>query len=140
MYTMIKTISKPLDQYFLPRKIPKSLPAFSTEPKPALGHVLTPKSNSQLKILKPKRPLWRASQKDLKQWQDDLDRISKEESSVKRSLKSLNLKFQNIISKKHENLLNTEEIEEKKQKEIERSLVYIDGLLKDIRKKYKNHI
>ena len=41
--------------------------------------------------------------------------------------------------KKYQNSLDNELIEDKKQKEIERSLVHIDSLLKGLRKKNKLH-
>ena len=73
------------------------------------------------------------------QWQEDLDRINKEEISIKRSIKEINAKYQLSIMKKQQNSFDQESIEDKKQKELERSLAYIDDLLRGLRKRYKFH-
>ena len=91
------------------------------------------------KLIKPKKTPWKASQKDLKHWKDELAKINKEELAIKRTIKELNAKFQVITMKKYQNSLDNELIEDKKQKEIERSLVHIDSLLKGLRKKNKLH-
>ena len=85
-----------------------------------------------------KKVLWKVSQKDLKQWQDDLERISKEELALKRSLKDINFRYQYLIEKNHEKFHESEPPEDKKQKELERSLMFLSTLLNSMRKRQKN--
>ena len=116
----------------------KVLPTFTVNSKVELTPLII-SSNFKIQKCKPKKIVWRASQKVLKQWQEDLDRINKEEISIKRSLKEINTKYNLSIVKKQNKSLDQEFIEDKKQKELERSLAYIDDLLKGVRKRQKFH-
>ncbi|OMJ69317.1 hypothetical protein SteCoe_32999 [Stentor coeruleus] len=89
---------------------------------------------------KQKRLIWRATQKELRQWDEDLGRINKEEASLKKTLKNLNMKYQKIIATRYEKANTVSYEEDRKQKELERSLAYIDNLLKGLKKKNKNKI
>ncbi|OMJ95178.1 hypothetical protein SteCoe_1556 [Stentor coeruleus] len=97
-------------------------------------------SPSLTRVEKPKlkKLIWRASQKDLKQWEEDLSRISKEEAFIKKTIRDLNVKYQKIIACRCEKDKEVSTVEDKKQKELERSLAHIDNLLRGTRKKYKN--
>jgi hypothetical protein len=81
-----------------------------------------------------KKAFMRAPQSDIKQWQKDWERINKEEMAVRRNIKAMNAKYQQVMVKFHESL-QEKEPGERKQKELERSLIMLDGLLKGIKKK-----
>ena len=125
-------------QRFFKTSSQRVLPIATIGSKAGLTPLISP-VNFRLQKTKPKKIVWRASQKDLKQWQEDLDRINKEEISIKRSIKEINAKYQLSIMKKQQNSFDQESIEDKKQKELERSLAYIDDLLRGLRKRYKFH-
>jgi predicted RNase H-like nuclease (RuvC/YqgF family) len=117
-----------------------TLPIFSDitkSLKPQKSPSQSPKSLKQLQQ-KPKKPIWKATQKEINEWRDELQRINKEELSIKKTLKELNLKYQQMLQKKIESPISIMSIEDKKQKELERSLIYIDSLLKNLRKKKNN--
>ena len=112
----------------------KKLPQSLSQNLPSISSVLTPTSFRNTKL---KRVVLRASQKEIRQWQEDLDRINKEEMSLKKNIKELNAKYEKIVMRKRRNSGNEEKVADKKQKELERSLLYIDGLLKELRKKHR---
>mmetsp|Transcript_22187 Transcript_22187/g.21884 ORF Transcript_22187/g.21884 Transcript_22187/m.21884 type:complete len:84 (-) Transcript_22187:41-292(-) len=67
-----------------------------------------------------------------------MEKLAKEEMSIKKSLNQLDMKFKAIKSKstKSQSPLKIGK-EDKEQKEIQKSLLQIDALLKRISNKYK---
>lgn len=122
--------------YFLLRNLRKLNIASNFSSKIMTTPALSP-SLTRLEKPKLKKLIWRASQKDLKQWEEDLGRISKEEAFLKKTIRELNVKYQKITAYRFEKDKEISTVEDKRQKELERSLVHIDNLLRGMRKKYK---
>jgi hypothetical protein len=82
-----------------------------------------------------KRLFLRVPQRDLQSWQETLEKLNKEELNTKRNLKEINARYNFLMQRFHEKEFDNETPEDKKQKQLERSILLIDGLLRTLKKK-----
>ena len=75
---------------------------------------------------------------DKKQWNRDMDKLTKQEQALLKAIKELNSKYNAAkarINQSKKNLIK-EDIQETKTKEIEKSLMQIDSKLKKLKSKH----
>jgi hypothetical protein len=96
--------------------------------KPSLSPVLTSKTNRSDNN-KARRLYLRVPQKDLQEWQENLERISKAEMNTKKSLKIINAKYNSLLQRYRERY-DDDFVENRKEKILERSIFVIDAVLK----------
>ena len=75
---------------------------------------------------------------DSKQWNKDIEKITKQEQAILKAIKELNSKYNAAKARIHQSKKNLakEDIQESKTKEIEKSLLQIDSKLKMLKKKH----
>lgn len=76
---------------------------------------------------------------DKKQWNRDMDKITKQEQLLIKAIKELNSKYNAAkarIKQSKKSLVLKEDPQESKTKEIEKSLMQIDSKLKKLKKKH----
>ena len=102
--------------------------------KSVIGQSL-PQKSLKIDNSKAKKLFLRVSQKDVQEWQENWERFHKEELITKRTLKEINIRYNFMIQKYREKEQDSELLEERKQRQLERSILIIDGMLKTQRKK-----